>query len=157
MNSALKVSILLLRLSMAWYFIYAGVSKLLTPGWSAAGYLENAATFPEFYAWLASPSNIWWVDLVNEWGLTFIGIALALGFATRLASFSGAVFLFLYYLPVLSFPFVGEHSFIVDSHIREILVFVFLIVSRAGFYWGIDGVLKRTTVGSRAFFRWIAG
>ncbi|MBI2109231.1 MAG: DoxX family protein [Parcubacteria group bacterium] len=156
MKKSINIATLLLRLSMAWYFLYAGISKLINPLWSAAGYLNSSKTFPEFYAWLASPENIEWVNFLNEWGLTLVGILLALGLFTRAASFAGALMLLLYYFPILSFPYVGEHFYIVDSHVREILVFVYLIVVRAGMYVGLDELLQKSRLGSTAFFRWIA-
>src|SRR3989344_9063306 len=154
MGNGIKIATLFLRLSMAWYFLYAGISKLIDSAWSAAGYLNNAKTFPQFYGWLASPQNIGWVDFLNEWGLTIIGILLALGLFTRAASFAGALMLLLYYFPILSFPYVGEHFYIVDSHVREILVLVYLMVVRAGMYWGLDDVLQKSRLGSSIFFRW---
>ncbi len=156
-DRGIRVATLFLRLSMAWYFFYAGVSKLSDPAWSAAGYLSHAKTFPEFYMWLSSPANIVWVNFLNEWGLTLVGIALALGLFTRAASYAGIFILALYYFPILSFPYAGDHFFIIDSHIREILVFAYLIAARAGMYWGVDGMLKNSRFGESAFFRFIAG
>jgi thiosulfate dehydrogenase [quinone] large subunit len=32
-------AVVVLRVLIGWHFLYEGVSKLTTPGWSAAGYL----------------------------------------------------------------------------------------------------------------------
>src|SRR3989338_8245125 len=93
-----------LRITIGWYFFYAGITKVLNPDWSAAGYLNNAKTFPEFYQWLASASNIGWVNFLNEWGLTLVGIAFIFGVFTRWASLGGVLLMIMYYFPVLQFP-----------------------------------------------------
>jgi len=138
-----KVSLVLLRVSLGWLFLYAGVTKILNPDWSSAGYLANANTFPRLFRWFALPSNIGWVNFVNEWGLTLIGILLVLGLFIRWSSVAGIVLMVLYWLPVLSFPYAGEHSYIIDEHIVYILAFLVLMAFHAGRYWGFDRYLKR--------------
>ena len=110
----------------------------MNPNWSAAGYLNSAKTFSELFQWFASPGNLGWINLVNEWGLTLIGVALLVGFMVRLASVGGVFLMLLYYFPVLSFPYVGEHSFIVDEHIIYVTAFLVLFASNAGSIWGLD-------------------
>lgn len=134
---------MLLRLTLGWLFLYAGITKILDPAWSAAGYLGNAQTFSTLFAWFALPSNIGWVNLVNEWGLTLIGAALILGIFVRWASVAGIALMVLYWLPVLSFPYAGEHSYIVDEHIIYALTLLALMVFHAGRYWGVDGRMGR--------------
>lgn len=143
MKKLQPISLLLLRLGLGWLFLYAGITKILDPEWSAAGYLRGAGTLQPFFAWLASPANIGWVNFVNAWGLTLIGGALLLGLFTRWAALGGAVFMTLYWLPALSFPYVGEHSYIVDDHIVYILGFLVLFAFNAGQYWGLDARMKR--------------
>lgn len=115
-------ALLALRIALGWLFVYAGISHISNPSWSAAGYLSGAKTFPVFYHWLASASNIGWVNFLNEWGLTLVGIALITGIMLRLASYAGILIMALYYLVILNFPYVGDHSFLVDEHIIYILV-----------------------------------
>ena len=62
------ISVFLLRVGLGSLFFYAGITKVMNPDWSAAGYLANAKTFPSLYQWLASAGNIGWVNFVNEWG-----------------------------------------------------------------------------------------
>lgn len=127
-----------LRISMGWLMLYAGLSKVLDPEWTAAGYLMNAKTFPGFFELLAQPSIIPLIDLVNEWGLTLLGISLILGVFVRISSVLGATLMFLYYLPILEFPYAGSHSFIIDDHIIYILVLVYFASSNAGRVFGLD-------------------
>ncbi|MBI4433509.1 DoxX family membrane protein [Candidatus Uhrbacteria bacterium] len=133
----------LLRVAMGWMLLYAGVTKLMNPAWTAAGYLRNAATFPEFYQWLAQPEHIAWVNASNAWGLTLLGVALLLGIGTRIASVLGVALMMLYYFPVLRFPYPNAHSYIVDEHIVYALVLLVLAAVDAGRMWGLDGWCAR--------------
>lgn len=129
------VSLLALRLAMGWLMLYAGVTKILNPAWTAKGYLMSAKTFPDLYQWLALPQNISWVDFLNEWGLTILGVCLILGVFVRLSSIFGAVLMILYYFPVLQFPYIGQHFFLVDDHIIYALVLLFFATVGAGQQW----------------------
>lgn len=144
MSKTQKLSLLLLRLSFGFFFFYAGISKLFTPSWSAIGYLKSAKTFVFLYGWFAMPQNINWVNFINEWGLTLIGVALLLGIFVKYASFFGIFIMVLYYLPILNFPYVGQHSFVVDEHIIYILVFAVLYSFDAGKFWGLKDLFKRS-------------
>ena len=129
-----------LRVAMGFLMFYAGVTKVIDPTWTAAGYLNNAQTFSGFYQWLASPQLLPLINQINQWGLTFIGLFLIFGFFTRTAAWAGLILMILYYFPVLNFPYAGDHSYIVDDHIIYVLVFYVLIVFRAGNRWGIDAL-----------------
>ncbi len=146
MNKSIQVSLFLLRLAMGWLMLYAGLTKIINPSWSAAGYLENAKTFTGLFAWLASPGNIGWINFVNEWGLTLLGVSLILGVFVRFSSILGTVLMLLYYFPVLEFPKVGTHSYIVDEHIVYALVLVLFAAVRAGRYYGLENWCARLPV-----------
>lgn len=126
--------IFLLRISMGALFFYAGITKVLNPNWTAAGYLKGAKTFSEFYNFLLQPNLLPITNFVNEWGLTLLGISLLLGIFVRLSSYLGAALMLLYYIPILHFPYVGTGttSFLIDQHIIFILVLLFLGEVRAG-------------------------
>jgi thiosulfate dehydrogenase (quinone) large subunit len=133
-----KLFLVLMRLSIGWLFFYAGITKVLNPNWSAAGYLKGAKTFTGFYNWLASPEIIPFTNFFNEWGLTLIGAALILGVAVRLSSVLGAGMMILYYFPILTFPKVGTNAFLVDDHIIYALLLLFLGAVGAGRYFGLE-------------------
>jgi thiosulfate dehydrogenase (quinone) large subunit len=137
-----RISIFLLRIALGWLFLYAGLSKVLNPNWSAQGYLKSAKTFPGLYQWLALPSNIEWVNFLNQWGLTIVGAALILGLFVRWAVPAAIALMVLYYLPNLSFPHAGNTAYIVDEHIIYILVLALLYIFHAGKYWGLDALRK---------------
>ncbi|OGZ12191.1 MAG: hypothetical protein A3D67_00780 [Candidatus Lloydbacteria bacterium RIFCSPHIGHO2_02_FULL_51_22] len=132
-------ALLALRFSLGWIFFYSGITKILDPEWTAAGYLASAKTFPALFDWFALPLNIGWVNFANEWGLTLIGLALIVGFGVRAVSFAGALLMALYYLPILDAPYPDAHSFLIDSHIIYILVLFFFAFSHAGEVYGLDG------------------
>lgn len=133
-----KVSIFLLRITMGWLFFYAGITKVLNPTWSAAGYLQGAKTFAGFYHWLLSPNLLPTVNFLNEWGLTLIGAALLVGIFARVSAVSGTVLMLLYYFPVLEFPYIGTNSYLIDEHIIYAAAFLVLASVQAGRIWGIE-------------------
>lgn len=149
MTTYQKYALVLLRVALGVLLLYAGLTKLLNPAWSAAGYLGSAETFAGFYAWLASPGMLPLVNFLNMWGLTLIGIALILGIFVRLASALGALMMFLYYLPILQFPHVGEHSYLVDEHIVYALALLLLGALRAGRVAGLEQWCAKLPVCSR--------
>lgn len=137
MNKHLQRAIALMRIALGALFLYAGITKVLDPAWSAAGYLRAAKTFPELFGWFASPGNLGWVNFLNEWGLTLIGVALIFGAYVKWASWAAIGLQALYYLPILDFPYVGERSFIVDEHVIYAIAFLILIYGKAEEYWNL--------------------
>lgn len=138
MGKTVQLSLFLLRIAMGWMMLYAGLTKVLDPEWSAAGYLAGAKTFPAFFGWFALPQNIGWVNFVNEWGLTFLGISLLLGIGVRFSSALGTGLMLLYYFPILKFPYPNPHSYIVDEHLIYALILLFFAAIRAGRYYGLE-------------------
>ncbi|OHA64713.1 MAG: hypothetical protein A2940_02025 [Candidatus Wildermuthbacteria bacterium RIFCSPLOWO2_01_FULL_48_29] len=149
-----KSSLFLLRVGLGLLFFYTGITKVLDSDWSAAGYLNNAKTFPAFYSWLASPGILPITNLVNEWGLTLLGVSLLLGVFVRVSSIGGAILMLLYYFPAvemkafeffpqITVPYIGMNSVLVDEHIVYALAFVALAVFRAGRAWGLEPFVSR--------------
>lgn len=133
-----KISLFLLRLSLGWLFFYAGITKVLNPAWSAAGYLKGAKTFPEFYHWLITPDILPITNFLNEWGLTLIGVAIILGICVRMAGILGALLMILYYFPILVFPKIGTTAYLIDEHIIFAIGFLLLVAFKAGKIWGLE-------------------
>ena len=134
-----KITLTALRITMGWLYFYAGITKVLNPEWTSAGYLAGAKTFAGFYAWLAQPGIMPFIDFTNKWGLTLLGVSLILGLGVRLSSLLGALLMALYYLPILNFPYPNPNAFIVDQHIIYIAVLLFFSAVQAGRVWGLDG------------------
>lgn len=138
MEQIQKISLFLLRISLGWMFLYAGITKVFDPTWSAEGYLKGAKTFAGFYQWLLGPNILLAVNFINEWGLTLLGVSLIFGVFVRLSSVLGAVLMLMYYLPILDFPYPNPHSLLVDEHIIYIFVLLFFASIRAGRVWGLE-------------------
>jgi len=142
MTSFQKISLALLRVSLGWFMFYAGVTKVLDPAWSAGGYLKGAKNLAGFYQWLLQPEILPIVNFLNEWGLTLIGLSLILGLWVRTASYFGILIMLLYYFPVLNFPFVGDHSFLIDEHIIYALSLWFIDQSGVGKILSLENIIK---------------
>lgn len=138
-----KISLFLLRVSMGWLMFYAGITKILNPEWSSAGYLKTAATFSGLYQWFSQPDVLPAIDFINGWGLTLLGVSLMLGLFVRLSAPLGALLMMLYYFPVLKFPYIAPHSFLVDEHIIYASALIFLSAVKSGEIWGLDKFLNK--------------
>lgn len=148
MTQAQKLSLFLLRISMGWLMLYAGITKVLNPAWSAEGYLKGTKTFTGLYGWFASPGILPAINFVNEWGLTLLGVSLILGIGVRLSSILGAVLMLLYYFPVLTFPYVA-HSYLVDEHIIYGFALLVLAATRAGRVYGLENWCSNLPICSK--------
>jgi thiosulfate dehydrogenase (quinone) large subunit len=133
-----NITLFLLRVSLGWYMFYAGITKVLDPEWSAAGYLKGAKLLPELYLWFTSPGILPIVNFLNEWGLTLLGLSLILGIFVRFSAPLGAMLMLLYYIP-LGIIHPDAHSFIVDDHVIYGLLLIYLASINAGKVWGLDG------------------
>lgn len=96
-----------IRVLIGWHFLYEGLVKVYSPGWSAKAYLLGAVgPFKPFFESLAQNENLLEaVNLMNEWGLVLIGLSLIIGLLSRWACLGGMVLLMLYYL--CTPPFIG--------------------------------------------------
>lgn len=144
-----KVSLVVLRLTMGWMFFYAGITKVLNPAWSVAGYLQNAKMFSGFYHWLMQPGLLPITNFVNEWGLTLLGVSLILGIGVRLSSRLGAILMLLYYFPILDFPYPNKNSYIVDEHVIYAAALLLLASLGAGRVWGLENWCANLPICSR--------
>lgn len=136
-----------LRLLIGWFMLVDGLQILMTPAWSASGFLLAAKTFPQFYAWFALPSNSFWVDPLNSWGITLIGVALLSGVMVRPAAWAGAALMILYYFPHNAFPSV-PHGYIVEEHVIYAAVFVLIALMPAAQRFGLGPLLRNTPLGN---------
>ena len=144
-----KISLFFLRISIGWMMLYAGITKVIDPAWSAEGYLKSAKTFAALYQWLASPGVLPITNFINEWGMTLLGVSLILGISVRFSSILGSVLMLLYYLPILDFPYPNLHSYLVDEHIIYIFALLVLASFRAGRVWGLEPWCSRLPICRR--------
>lgn len=140
-----------LRIVIGWHFLYEGIAKLMTPGWSAKMYLAGSRwIFADlFHAMAASPEIMKMVDFLNIWGLILIGLSLFTGLLVRWSSIAGAVLMLFYFvayppIPGYTFGAVTEGSYLwVNKTFIEFFVlsvFVFLPVES---FFGADRLIKR--------------
>jgi thiosulfate dehydrogenase [quinone] large subunit len=139
-----KVTLFLLRISLGWYMLYAGLSHLTDPAWTTQtqGYLQGAKLLAPLYSWFASPSVLPFISFVNAWGLTLLGISLIFGAFIKYSAPLGAILMLLYYIP-LGIIHPDAHSMIVDDHVVFGLILVYFMLVDAGKVWGFDGIRAR--------------
>ena len=147
----------LTRIGLGWVMFYAGITKVLNPNWSAAGYLKGAKTFNDFFVSLTEPGILPFINFMNEWGLTLLGVSLILGIGVRLSSVLGALLMVLYYFPALDWPKIGTTSYIIDDHIIYALVLLYLGAVRAGRMMGMENWFAKTFLSRYPRFQNIFG
>ena len=129
-------TLVVLRIVIGWHCLYEGVSKLLTPGWTSAGFLsESKWILAGFSNWVIAHSSVLSVvDFLNAWGLVAIGAGLILGLFSRPAAIAGTLLLLMYYLstpPLVgieySVPFEGNNLIVSKTLIEAVAMFVLVI------------------------------
>jgi thiosulfate dehydrogenase [quinone] large subunit len=141
--------LVVMRILIGWHFLYEGVVKLFNPNWSSIGYLmDSKGIFSGFFISLAENHNAMpIIDFLNIWGLIAIGLGLILGCFTRVATISGIVLLFFYYLshpPIIGADYVlpNEGSYLyVNKTLIEIAALSVLLVFPTGKIVGIDRLI----------------
>lgn len=147
-------ALVILRFLAGWHLLYEGVSKLLNPGWSAAGFLgESQWIMSGISKWIVSNNNVLnAVDFLNTWGLIAIGLGLIVGLFTSFAAFSGAILLFIYYFnnaPIVgieyTIPSEGNNLLVNKTLIEAMSLFV-LAVFPTGSIIGLDVFINRLKI-----------
>ncbi|MFC1650566.1 DoxX family protein [Candidatus Latescibacterota bacterium] len=150
-----KSILVVLRIAIGWHFLYEGIAKLYNPDWTSSGYLEISRwLFSDVFHWItANPIVLRTVDMLNIWGLVFIGLGLMLGCFTRIAGFSGIILLLLYYIanpPFVGFDFgvITEGNYLmVDKNFVELCALFVITLFPTGTYAGLDGLIARRRAG----------
>ena len=144
-------TLVLLRVLIGWHMLYEGIAKLLTPNWTSASFLkESQWILSGFSNWIMSNDGVLRVvDFMNTWGLIAIGIGLMLGIFTRLAAYSGAFLLLIYYMnnpPMIgleySLPSEGNYL-IVSKTLIEAAALLLLGSFPTGKVFGLDIYISR--------------
>lgn len=142
-------SLTLLRVLIGWHFLYEGLVKICTPGWTAKSYLL-ASTGP-LSAWFKSLAEssamLQVVDVLNMWGLVLIGLGLFLGLFSRFCCWTGIALLALYYFSYPPFAdleisgYVEGNYWIVNRNLIELVALFVLVVFPSSQITGIDRFL----------------
>ncbi|MBP8303946.1 MAG: DoxX family protein [Phycisphaerae bacterium] len=138
-----------LRVALGWHFLYEGVAKLYTPGWTSQGFLDVSRwVLADLFRWIAAtPAALRVVDWLNVWGQVLIGLGLIAGCMTRAASIAGALMLGLYY--VANPPFIGMDfavpaegsTLIVNKNLVEMIALIVVAVLPTSRIAGLDRIL----------------
>ncbi len=149
--TSLQLSVLfVLRLVIGWHFLYEGLIKLLDPNWTSSGFLiESRWIFAELFHWIAAtPIVLKIADLLNIWGLIFIGLGLFFGCFTRIAGISGILMLFLYYIAIPPLPSYTDRLYaegnylIISKNLVELISLCVVTVFPTNRFLSIDGLLS---------------
>jgi uncharacterized membrane protein YphA (DoxX/SURF4 family) len=151
---AATAALIAVRVLVGWHFLYEGLAKLFTPGWSSAAYLAESSWIMSgaFHAIIRHPAALRTVDILNMWGLVLIGLGLFLGVCTRTAAVSGMGMLLLYYVaqpPLLGLGSItAEGSYLVVNKILiELAVLLVFVLLPKGTVPGLETLLSRLRRG----------
>lgn len=152
------VAMAVLRVALGFVFLWAFLDKTfglsystpsarswLNGGSPTDGFLSHVEVGP-FQSQFHSIAGTWWADWAFMLGLLFIGVALILGVAVRLAAIAGVIQLVLMWFAV--FPPAqhtstgaptGSTNPIVDDHLIYALVLIVFAFGYAGSSIGLGG------------------
>ena len=108
----------LLRVLVGWHFLYEGLIKLYTPGWTAKSYLSGSIgpVAPLFKGIAQNEFLLPLIDFLNAWGLVLIGISLFIGLLSKVGKLAGISLLLLYYLAYPPFASLGINPHVEGSY-----------------------------------------
>jgi thiosulfate dehydrogenase [quinone] large subunit len=143
-------SLTALRILIGWHFLYEGLFKLYSPGWTAKSYLLNSVgPFSSLFKSMAGSEQILnAIDFLNEWGLVLIGLCLFIGLFSKTSKIFGIVLLAFYYISYPPFGdfatngFVEGNYWIVNRNLIEIASLFVLLAFPSSHITGIDRFIR---------------
>lgn len=151
-RSGLKIfALTILRVAIGWHFLFEGISKLFTPGWTSADFLQLSNwAFSGLFHWIAdTPAVLGVADFIVIWGMIVIGLTLMLGFFERIAAGAGMFLLILFWLanpPLtgLDFGIPREGNYlVVDKNLVEFFALLILLLFPTGKYFGLANFFEK--------------
>lgn len=151
-----KSLLLLLRLSMAWVFLYAASHQVFAANFSVGPFLDSTKTFHAFFAPLTAPGIVLVITALVAYGHLLIGLSLLSGLFVRISALFGIGIMVLYWMAHMDFPYISDtNNFLVDEHVVFALVLGLLIATRAGHLIGLDEWASRQdTVHHNKWLGW---
>jgi thiosulfate dehydrogenase (quinone) large subunit len=147
MSTTEKTFVFVLRILMAWTFLYAASHQVFNPGWSIVGFLKSTKTFHDLFAVFTTPSAAPAVTFLVEYGHLLIGLSLLVGLMVRVSAVFGTLLMLTYWMAHMDFPYIENHNnFIVDYHIVYAVVLLYLVAKNAGHVWGLDAVFAKSSI-----------
>lgn len=145
-----SIALTLLRVVIGWHFLFEGISKFFTPGWTSADFLSISNwVFSGFFHWIAeTPQVLAIADFIVIWTLILIGLALFLGIFERVAALAGMILLGLFWLanpPLTGLDFGIPHEgnyLIVDKNIVEFFALLIICLFPSGKFFGLAAFFK---------------
>jgi len=145
-------SLTFLRVLIGWHFLFEGLMKLFTPGWTAKSYLEGSVgPFSSIFKALASNETILSiVDKMNVWGLVIIGLGLFIGLFEKPLKLAGILLLLLYYIAYPPFPGLSVNApvegayWIVNKNLIEMAALLVLFFFPSSQITGIDSFILKS-------------
>jgi uncharacterized membrane protein YphA (DoxX/SURF4 family) len=150
-NNATPWLLSIVRIAIGWHFLYEGITKIVTTGWSSAPYLAGSRWIfaPVFNAMAENAVVISFVDFMNIYGMILVGLGLIFGLLTRWASAGGAIMLLFYFVaypPIpgytIGVPVEGSYLWINKTLIEFFVLGAFIFMS-PGSHFSIDRLYKR--------------
>jgi thiosulfate dehydrogenase [quinone] large subunit len=140
MQKTYNIIFLIIRVVLGSLMFEAGISKIASGAFTAAGFLSHSTgPFAQFYIGLSqNPGVLAAVNWLVPWGEFLIGAALILGVAVRFASICGLLQMLLFY--TASLP--PENGWIGQA-VVYMVIFVILLFSGAGYYFGLDSLARK--------------
>lgn len=141
-----RLALVLLRVFIGWHFLYEGLIKLLSPGWTAKRYLlSSEGPLVSFFSRLGADSTIGLVNYATISLLLFVGLTLLLGVWEKPGLLSGLFLLVLFYLAQPSIPGYTSalapaegNYFIINKNLIELAALLVLWVFPTGRYFGLS-------------------
>ena len=144
-------SLVLLRILIGWHLLYEGVVKLFQPNWSAVLYLEDSSGLfrPMFMEIAGNETLLNIINLLNQYGLVLVGLALICGAFTKIAAWSGVVMLLFYTMSHPAFigadylmPMEGSYLWI-DKNVIEMGALIVIWLFPTSKIIGVDRFLQK--------------
>ena len=161
-EKAIAYAIVIMRVVMGWILFQGGITKVLDPGFTAAGFLTHLPEGNPFVGFFASMAGNSAIDGLVAWGLTLTGLGLMAGALTRWCAFWGAVMMIFFWMASLTggiaqgLP-VG-HGWVIDDHIVYAVLLFGLGALGAGRILGVDGLLEKfQTVRDHPSIKYVLG
>lgn len=152
-SASVRSLIVLLRLSMAWVFLYAA-SHQVFGGFSVAGFLGSTKTFHWLFAPMTADPIAGVLSFFVAYGHLLIGLSLLTGLMTRVSAIAGIALMALYWMAHMNFPYISDtNNFLLDEHVVYALVLGLLIATHAGHIFGLDAWASRQDQVHR--FKWL--
>jgi thiosulfate dehydrogenase [quinone] large subunit len=158
-NTTERVLIFLLRMSMAWTFLYAASQQVFVPAFSVTGFLATAKTFHGFFELFMAPVVAPIVTFLVAYGHLLIGLSLLSGLLVRVSSACAIGLMVVYWMAHMNFPYISDPTnFLVDEHVVYALVLSLLIAVQAGHVWGLDAwASQRPAAAKYPMLGWALG